>query len=47
MKLYIEGYQSKLEDLEPLEAKNNSLSKQLSKIKEANYKLDEELKNLK
>ena len=47
MKLYIEGYQSKLEELEPIEAENNTLNSQLSKIKELNWKLDEDLKNLK
>lgn len=49
MKLYIESYQTKIEELEPLEEKSELLSDQIMNMEESNKKLQsdiEELKNM-
>ena len=47
MKLYIESYQSKLEDLEPLEFQNKNLSSQIDKLNKLSKQMEEEIKILK
>jgi myosin heavy subunit len=47
MKLYIESYQTKIEELEPLEDKSVELSTQISKMEESNYKLQSDIEELK
>ena len=47
MKLYIESYQSKIEELESLESENKELKIEISKLKDVNMKLTEDLSKTK
>jgi hypothetical protein len=47
MKLYIESYQSKIEELEPFETKCQELAKDYERMKEASSRVGQELENLK
>lgn len=47
MKLYIESYQTKIEDLEPLEEKCEELQKEIDDYKSLYEKVDSELSDLK
>ena len=47
MKLYIESYQSKLDDLEPLETENTSLKSEVLRLKDQNSKLSDTILKLK
>ena len=47
MKLYIESYQSKIEELEPLEEKSEELGSHIMKMEESNRKLQSDIEELK
>lgn len=47
MKLYIESYQSKIEELEPLEERSEDLKSQMLKIEDNNKRLQSEIEELK
>lgn len=47
MKLYIESYQSKLEELEPFELQNKNLTSLNDKLTKLNRQMQEELNTLK